>query len=52
MLINHEDSENENKVYEIIGFINKVVDVDIINYTRKLKSFSFEIDFNNVSKVN
>ena len=56
MFINHEDSEDENKnkneVYDIIRLINKIADVDIINYARKLKSSLFKIDFNNISSIN
>ena len=54
MLINYKDFENENKdkIYEVIELINKVADVDIINYARKLKSFLFEINFDNVSGMN
>ena len=53
MLINHENFENKNKnkAYNVIRFINKIVDVDIINRARKLKSFSFKIDFNNISRM-
>ena len=57
MLINYEDFENKNnkdknKTCDIIRFINKIADVDIINYIRKLKSFSFKINFDNISKIN
>ena len=54
MLINYKNFEdkNKNKICDIIKFINKIADVDIINRIRKLKSFSFKIDFNNISKVN
>ena len=54
ILINYEDFENKdkNKIYEIIKFINKIVNIDIINRARKLKSFLFKINFNNISKIN
>ena len=54
MLINYKNfgDKNKNKIYDIIRFINKVVNIDIINHTKKLKRFSFKIDFNNISKIN
>ena len=54
MLINYKNfkDENKNKVYDIIRLINKIVDIDIINRIKKLKSSSFEIDFNNISRIN
>ena len=54
MFINYENSENKdkNKICDIIKFANKIVDVDIINYIKKLKDSSFKIDFNNISKIN
>ena len=59
--INYENSKdkdkdkfflNKNKICDIIKFINRIADIDIINYTRKLKSSSFKINFNNISKIN
>ena len=57
MLINYEDFEDKNnknkdKICDIIKFINKIIDVDIINYTRKPKSSLFKINFNNISRIN
>ena len=49
MFINYKNFEN--KVCDIIKFINKIIDIDIISYTRKLKSSLFKIDFNNNSKI-
>ena len=50
IFIDHENLED--KVYEVIKFINKIIDVDIINRAKKLKSFLFNINFNNASRVN
>ena len=54
ILINYKNfkDKDKNKACDIIKFINKVIDVDIINRARKLKSSSFKIDFDNVSKIN
>ena len=54
MFINYKNFENNNKneIYNIMKFINKIADIDIINYARKLKSSLFKIDFNNISKIN
>ena len=54
MFINYKNFEDKdkNKIYEIIRFINKIVNVDMINYIRKLKKISFKINFNNISKMN
>ena len=52
MLINYENFEDKNEIYDIIKFINKIVDIDIINRARKLKSSSFKINFDNISKIN
>ena len=54
MFIDYENSENKNKnkIYDIIKFINKIVNVDIIDYARKLKNSLFKINFNNISKIN
>ena len=48
---NFEDKDKD-KIYNIIKFTNKIVDVDIINRARKLKKISFKINFNDISKVN
>ena len=54
MLINYKNFENENKnqVYNIIKFINKIIDVDIINCMKKSKNSLFKINFNNASRLN
>ena len=50
MFISYKDFEN--KAYKLIKLINKVINIDIINYTRKLKRSSFKINFNNILKIN
>ena len=54
MFIDYENfkNKNKNKTYNIIRFINKIVDVGVINRARKLKSFLFKINFNNISRIN
>ena len=54
IFINYKDFENKdkNKDYNIIKFINKIININIINYMRKLKSSSFKTNFNNNSKIN
>ena len=54
MFINYKNFEykNKNEICDIIKFINKIIDVDIISHARKLKSFLFIINFNNISRIN
>ena len=54
MFINYKNFENKNKneTCDIIKFINTIAGVDMINRARKLKCFSFKIDFNNISGMN